>query len=701
MKTALSLFLVVVLVISAFAAAPSGFVRSERHSNPLDTQWGPDAFGYRAKDSNEAGGPAYQWFDLQANGTQVTDLVDDNIVGPIPIGFDFRYYWYDVSEFWIGSNGYLRFLGNGMIASPFYQFPYAAYQNVLGVWIGDWFYGPDDPSLCYYWSNGSDTLIVMWKNVRAWAQGGNLGDHDFEVILSGVDSSITYMYGQSTANDLYNNWQSRGFENVTGQLGLNFGFGTYPPNNYAIKIAYPDTVTYAVDDIGIAGVQNEHSAGFFLATNDTLYPWLAVRNTGNQTETSYTARYTIRNATNNVLVATDDTTMGTIAPSAVNDILFPALWTPPTPGVFRAVGRVTLPGDDFAGNDSVRAEVHVVSLPGELFYDDGASEQGWGWAGGEGGMANQFEPPVYPCQITSVRIYVTTTIPEGFTAQILDDDGTNGSPSTVLWEQAVPNPSGNAWATVEVDPPVIIESGAFYVAWQQQVEGIFFGVDTVSTVGFSHRAWEYTGGWAEFREAQSADHMIRATIDYAGNHAPVITSHTPATLDTAIQNQVYTFTVVATDADGDPLDYTWRLNGVVVGAAPSVNVTFTQLGANHLVAIVTDGIDADSVSWNTWVVLPNAADDPALLPTQFALHAAYPNPFNPVTSIAYDVARASQVRLQVFNLAGEVVGTLVDGPIQPGRYHVKWNAAGQSSGAYFVAFDAAGVHQVQKVLLLK
>ncbi len=704
MKTALSLLLVIVLAISAFAAAPSGVVRNERHSNPLDTQWGPDAFGYRAKDSNEAGGPAFQWIDIEATGTLVTGLADDNVVGVFPIGWNFRYYWYNVHQFYVGSNGYIKFSTPGQLAQTFpAQFPSQSVPNdVVCPWAGDWIFGTGEPSICYYRSNNVDTLIVMWKNIRAWGVGGNVGDHDFELILSGADSSITYMYGVSTTNDVSNNDMLSGFENLTGQLGLNFFSDTYPPNNYAIKVEYPDVVTYVAHDMAVGGVQNDISGGFFIVVGDTLRPWLRARNAGNQTEASYLASYAIRNVTNNSLIAMDDTTMTTIAPSEFDDIVFPPLWSPTAAGLFRVVGKVNVGTDIYRGNDSVRAEVHAVSLPGELFYDDNSSNRDWGWSGGNGGMGSQFVPPVHPCEITSVRIYVVTSIPEGFTAQILDDAGANGSPGAVIWSAAVPNPAANAWSTVEVDPPVIIESGAFYVAWAQTLEGITFGLDTTSAQGISRRAWESAGGvWAENRLAQEGDPMIRATIDFAGNHAPVITGHTPATLDTAIQNQVYTFTVTAVDADGDQLDYVWRLNGVGVGTAPSVNVTFTQLGANHLVAIVTDGVDADSVWWNPWVVLGNAAGEPAVLPTEFALHAAYPNPFNPVTSITYDVARASNVTLRIFNLAGEVVGTLLDGPMQPGRYQLEWNASGQSSGTYFVAFDAAGVHQVQKVLLLK
>ena len=707
MKSVFSLFGILLLAATVFAAAPNFSAPVyPRAGNPLDQAWGPDVFGYRAKDSAEPGGPAAQFIDIQATGTRVDGLADDNFVGPFPISWNFRYYWYDVSQFWIGSNGYIKFQAAGNLAQAFPDFPTAAVPNdVIGPYVADWIFGSAEPSRCYYWSNNSDTLIVMFKNVRAWGSGGNVGDHNFEVILSGVDSSFTYQYGISTNQDVSNNDIKVGFENQTGQIGLQMYNAAYPPNTYAIKTAYPDTISYTVHDLGVAGVQNDRSAGFFLVNGDALTPWLAIRNSGNQTEASYIARYSIRQVSNNALIATDDTTMGTITPSEVDDIVFPTLWTAGTPGLFRAVGRVTLTGDINHGNDSVRAEVHVINLPGELFYDDAANDftGGWSWDGGNGGMAEEFVPPIYPAEVTSVRFWIEANTGAGFNAEIHDDSGVNGAPGAIIWQQNVPNPTPASWATLTVDPPVAIESGKFFVAWYATVAGVGFGMDSTSQQGIARRTWEGASGtWAEFRYSQQADAMIRCTIDLAGNHPPVITNFSPATLDSVALGATVHFTVTATDADNDPLSYEWRLNGNVVGTTPAVDITFNQLGANHVRALVTDGVDVDSVNWNPWVHIIDAAGDPgASMPTQFALYETYPNPFNPTTQIAYDVARETLVSLRIYNLAGEVVSTLVDSRVQPGHYTAVWNAAGQPSGTYFVSFDAGDFHQVTKTLLLK
>lgn len=89
------------------------------------------------------------------------------------------------------------------------------------------------------------------------------------------------------------------------------------------------------------------------------------------------------------------------------------------------------------------------------------------------------------------------------------------------------------------------------------------------------------------------------------------------------------------------------------------------------------------------------------LPAVFRLQANYPNPFNPVTTIAYEVAEASRISLRVYNLTGEEVALLVDQEQPAGIYRVTWNAAALPSGIYLCRLQASGFAAVQRMLLLK
>lgn len=91
----------------------------------------------------------------------------------------------------------------------------------------------------------------------------------------------------------------------------------------------------------------------------------------------------------------------------------------------------------------------------------------------------------------------------------------------------------------------------------------------------------------------------------------------------------------------------------------------------------------------------------AALPIQTALIGAYPNPFNLVTAISYQLAGPTKVDLIAYNLCGQVVGKLVTGRMEAGYYEATWDAAGLASGVYIVRLSAGGSVYASKVLLTK
>lgn len=87
--------------------------------------------------------------------------------------------------------------------------------------------------------------------------------------------------------------------------------------------------------------------------------------------------------------------------------------------------------------------------------------------------------------------------------------------------------------------------------------------------------------------------------------------------------------------------------------------------------------------------------------TSFALRQNYPNPFNPSTTISYDLPTQSHVALRIFNVLGQEVATLVNDKREAGRYQVKWNAEGLSSGMYFYQLRTNSFVETRKMLLLQ
>ena len=90
-----------------------------------------------------------------------------------------------------------------------------------------------------------------------------------------------------------------------------------------------------------------------------------------------------------------------------------------------------------------------------------------------------------------------------------------------------------------------------------------------------------------------------------------------------------------------------------------------------------------------------------LLPTVYALHPNWPNPFNSSTTIRYDVSQAGKVSLTIFNLLGQKVATLFNGRQLAGSYTIHWSASNLPSGLYLCRMEAAGFAQTRKMLLVK
>ena len=94
------------------------------------------------------------------------------------------------------------------------------------------------------------------------------------------------------------------------------------------------------------------------------------------------------------------------------------------------------------------------------------------------------------------------------------------------------------------------------------------------------------------------------------------------------------------------------------------------------------------------------------LPTEFSISQNFPNPFNPITSITFDVAKMDEVSLVVYDLTGKEVATLVSGTYTPGTYNVEWNAVNNAgdgfvSGMYIYRYISSEKAITRKMLYLK
>jgi hypothetical protein len=89
------------------------------------------------------------------------------------------------------------------------------------------------------------------------------------------------------------------------------------------------------------------------------------------------------------------------------------------------------------------------------------------------------------------------------------------------------------------------------------------------------------------------------------------------------------------------------------------------------------------------------------LPEEYALYPVFPNPFNPSTTIRYDLPEANMVDIKIYNTLGQIVTTLVHQNQPAGNYSIQWQPQGLSSGLYLISFNAGEYRKIEKVLYVR
>ena len=102
-----------------------------------------------------------------------------------------------------------------------------------------------------------------------------------------------------------------------------------------------------------------------------------------------------------------------------------------------------------------------------------------------------------------------------------------------------------------------------------------------------------------------------------------------------------------------------------------------------------DGGEGGGEGWERPAYMPFTISGTIEQPTESALLGNYPNPFNPETTIRFEIQAAQQVRLSVFNVLGQRVQVLVDGQVAAGRHEARFEAYGLPSGTYFTRLETA------------
>jgi len=131
----------------------------------------------------------------------------------------------------------------------------------------------------------------------------------------------------------------------------------------------------------------------------------------------------------------------------------------------------------------------------------------------------------------------------------------------------------------------------------------------------------------------------------------------------------------------------------------------TEGNQTKLMIVSPENNELFTVSGNFEIVETLAANSndyiDVINPDIISLGAAYPNPFNPTTSFQLQVGNAGHVTMNVYNVMGQVVETLVNNTMDAGNYNITWNATNFSSGMYVVKAETNNGIASQKIMLVK
>ncbi len=168
------------------------------HPNP-SAAGGPDAFGYRYEDSNEPGGPAFNWVDISGTGTPVSflDGCDDDYAFPLEIGFPFSFYGQTFTQAAVGTNGHLYFqdeyLGLGNTCIPG-ETGYAVTENFIAAYWTDLYPCTGAVYAETLGSPGSRRFVVQFDGVDFYDCAESGWGLSFQIILNEADNSILLQY---------------------------------------------------------------------------------------------------------------------------------------------------------------------------------------------------------------------------------------------------------------------------------------------------------------------------------------------------------------------------------------------------------------------------------------------------------------------------------------------------------------------------
>jgi len=165
--------------------------------------------------------------------------------------------------------------------------------------------------------------------------------------------------------------------------------------------------------------------------------------------------------------------------------------------------------------------------------------------------------------------------------------------------------------------------------------------------------------------------------------------------------------IVVVNTDTTPVEQTFVLkDGTVTQFTPYVTSEAKDAEKGSVIEVsgdrFTTTLEGESVT--TFVsdeITTGVEDEGSVMPDSYKLKQNYPNPFNPTTTISFELPATSHVTLQVSDMLGRNVATLVNHKVSAGKHEVRFDASDLSSGVYFYRLKAGDFVQTRRMTLIK
>ena len=456
---------------------------------------GPDRGGYRWIDSDETGGPAFDWIDISSTGTRIP-LADDDNQGPFPLGFSYDFYGQSFDSIRVCSDGWLSF------TSESHQFHHYLIpdvrdpNNLLAPMWAD--LNPAQGGSVYYLADTANGRFVMsWVDVPFYY---NTDSITFQVVLDTAGEILFQYLSIPSSLRLGSDSCTVGIEDDSGVTGLEYYCDGTPAENQlhdslAVRFyrlhfdTYPTAFLRPIQQV-LAG--------------DSIAPLVMVRNTGLDTVTFPTV---LRIGT-----SYDETlTVTNLAPLADKMLQFPT-WVPVADTYVLELGTA-LGGDEFPANDTLRIQI-VGAYAGELGYDDGEADAWFikngsptnEWAG-----AVRFSVPYSQFKLSGARVFVDDTT--RFSRVIVCPDSGDAPQVSrpYLLAESVGASQPESWIDIAADTSVTTDVDLWLVAfWQARATGPQIGEDREAPIDRRSYFGSPTVRWFAYN---SGDVMARLRID--------------------------------------------------------------------------------------------------------------------------------------------------------------------------------------------